>query len=386
MALTALALLGLHGCAGDPAAPLEPADITVVAGVDQQGLAGQPLFRSIVVRVTAADGAGVPGVDLDLRPEAGSADANPTDIQGLTAVRWTLGEDPSVQTLTVAVPGGPQTVVSARAIRPEASDVVVLPPGDIGEGAGAVFVAEAGAFLSPLWEGAADEGRIVLPPQTGEAPPLVVFPRGRPVFWAGPWTVGRDSLVLEPVEPVRLDITVSLHQPPLDALRRTLDAHLARVRELLAAHGTGIVLGEVSVIEAPVDGANVNGPDLCAGEPAGRVLVYYVRSVDGDPGKGYGCGHQIAMGSATGLSPGLLAHELGHLLALRHSGDTGNLMHPGSPGPGMTEGQIFRAHYHVGSVVNTVFGVTPPELRLNCDGVAGVGADACFEETYELPF
>ena len=381
----AVAAVGLASCAGDVAAPPEPALLHVMAGDAQQGLVGEPLFRSIVVRVTDSAGRGVQEVTPDLATESGSASAVATDFIGRSAVRWRLGGTPGEQTLRVSLPNGAEVQVSARALLPEESDVVVFPEGT-GAGAGVVFVAEHGALFSPVWSAPARDGRVILPPQAGGEETIVVFAGGRPLLWSGPWTPGPDSLFVPAPEPVRLDLAIFIQQPPLETLRQTVQSHLARLEATLASQGVGIALGEVVIREAPTDGVNIRWEDLCALEPASRILVYYVGSVDGEPGKGYACGNRIAMGSATGAYPGLLAHELGHLLGLRHTSDTGNVMHPRYVGPHMTAGQIFRAHYHYQSAVNTVAAALPPEEIRNCDGNAGVGADPCFDESYELPF
>jgi hypothetical protein len=93
------------------------------------------------------------------------------------------------------------------------------------------------------------------------------------------------------------------------------------------------------------------------GEEAGKINVYYIRSVNGNQGQRCLDGNSdVLLIGAAGNDSETLAHELGHALSLGHWNDTqgfagDNLMlSPGSNRDSISIGQCFRANINVDSV------------------------------------
>ncbi|HZQ60474.1 MAG TPA: hypothetical protein VFC24_03940, partial [Casimicrobiaceae bacterium] len=77
---------------------------------------------------------------------------------------------------------------------------------------------------------------------------------------------------------------------------------------------------------------------------------------------------------AAGAGAELLAHELGHDLALEHIDDLAgqfdmtNVMHSASNTRAyFTEGQLFRAHVRSASAINALFGARSGQPTRDCD-------------------
>ena len=121
--------------------------------------------------------------------------------------------------------------------------------------------------------------------------------------------------------------------------------------------------------------ANVAALQAAIGARPGRINVYLVSLVDGSTSRGNACivgGGFVAIASGAGSE--LLAHELGHDLALEHVDDLAadfdatNIMHSASNVRRfLTEGQLFRAHLRSNSAVNLVYGARPGLAMRNCD-------------------
>ncbi|MBA3345293.1 MAG: Ig-like domain-containing protein [Gemmatimonadales bacterium] len=113
-----------------------PAGIAVASGDGQRGEAGTPLRDSIVVRVTDAQGRGVPSMPIvfGLNTALSGGDLVPdtslTNDEGLAGVRWVLGAEVGQQSVDASVVGQSLSVrfnaiaraPSATAITPESGD------------------------------------------------------------------------------------------------------------------------------------------------------------------------------------------------------------------------------------------------------------------------
>ncbi len=113
-------------CRGaEPIGPAVPASVAVVSGTIQTGIAGHPLPQPLTVKVTAANGASIPGIAVlwAVRSGGGSLSATTvaTDAQGLAAVTFTLGllAGPQRDTVTATVTG----LASALFVVSTAADV-----------------------------------------------------------------------------------------------------------------------------------------------------------------------------------------------------------------------------------------------------------------------
>ncbi|MEX1181980.1 MAG: Ig-like domain-containing protein, partial [Gemmatimonadota bacterium] len=94
---TALGLLAavcvLARCADAVAPGVEPAFIKLIAGTGQSGVVGRTLEDMLLVRVTDADGIGVPGVVVTWTAASGNVSplGSATDEEGNVSAAWTLG-------------------------------------------------------------------------------------------------------------------------------------------------------------------------------------------------------------------------------------------------------------------------------------------------------
>ncbi len=95
------------------------ARVVAHAGGEQWAPAGETLAEPVVVRLVDAAGGRVPGASVRFEPARGHGTVEPaeavSDIEGLAATTWTLGEEPGPQTLVAAASAGASVEVAARA-------------------------------------------------------------------------------------------------------------------------------------------------------------------------------------------------------------------------------------------------------------------------------
>ena len=133
--------------------------------------------------------------------------------------------------------------------------------------------------------------------------------------------------------------------------------------------------GAWSAFGCGTNNANVAALQAAIGARAGRINVYLVGLVDGSTSRGTVCtigGSFVAIAAGAGAE--LLAHELGHNLALEHvddlaaAFDPSNVMHSASNvREFLSEGQVFRAHLRSNSALNAVYGLRPGLPTRDCD-------------------
>jgi hypothetical protein len=84
-----------------------PVGLTIVSGDGQRGVAGEPLPKSIVVRVVDATNNGVADAELQLLPSAGTVPDTSvhTDSLGVARIRWTLGHSAGDHSLAMHLDG-----------------------------------------------------------------------------------------------------------------------------------------------------------------------------------------------------------------------------------------------------------------------------------------
>jgi hypothetical protein len=102
-------LVALDGAIRGEAGPIsvmpgeEPASLVKVGGDDQFGTAGTILPEPVAVQVLDADGGPVAGVEVDFSITEGDGSVTPgsahTDVDGVAAATWTLGESPGANAL-----------------------------------------------------------------------------------------------------------------------------------------------------------------------------------------------------------------------------------------------------------------------------------------------
>jgi hypothetical protein len=94
--------------------------LIVVSGDAQRGIAGEPLPRSLVVRVVDAAGNGVADSELQLSPSAGTVPDTSihTDSLGLARIHWTLGHSAGDHALAVHLDGMKKLLKLTATARP----------------------------------------------------------------------------------------------------------------------------------------------------------------------------------------------------------------------------------------------------------------------------
>jgi hypothetical protein len=191
---------------------------------------------------------------------------------------------------------------------------------------------------------------------------VIGFARTRaPSVVSTPWTSGGDTLHLTLDPTVRVPITVWIVTAPGTFAAQALQAlsTVIQAGALFDQERVGLDWSQFDIRDAT---SNPNQPNFQnttstgnletqIGHVTGRINVYWVPNVNGGSGNGVGevaDGDSVAVGAAA--APGLLAHEIGHNLALDHiDGDarfdgTNVMMSAGGTRLFLTEGQAYRAH------------------------------------------
>lgn len=203
-----------------------------------------------------------------------------------------------------------------------------------------------------------------------------------------PWTDDDDSFVFGLEQPIPVDLTIWVLQGPFSTADFRINDSQVTAEALWEDERTGLVLGDVDVIDARNDpditnamlnsvGGNNRDWDAFSddiGFTQGRINVYWINTVEGSPLVGWSdFGARIVMGfSSTGS---LLAHELGHAFSLQHPSDGGignlfgttNAMNASTARNHFTEGQTFRMHFQTSSAVNGELGARAGQPVEPCD-------------------
>jgi hypothetical protein len=339
------------------------------------------------------DESGLPlrNFSLSFTPSGSADSVAPIVYSGETATtRWYLGvAEGTAHELTAHVNAYPEITTTFTAT--EDYDVVLLQEA-VGHEVGFVVSGET-SFGTLRDYGATRSGTTLLVPpfeRTSGYRDLVLFTQGRPpVLLVPDWTAGRDTIVAAFSPLVRFDVTVWIVRGPWESQRAVALEHAAVASQIWSQERVGVDFGEFEVIDAtsnPVASQyyDFTWQDFCSGEirdaigsVAGRINVYYVDTID--TYGGYSCGDIVGMAAHSGRWGGLLAHELGHCMALSHTPDSWsntNLMHrTGGARPPyyVTEGQIFRIHFDAWSRLNTIYGLQPAVRQRACLG----GSETC---------
>lgn len=319
-------------------------------------------------------------------PSQGADWVEPVVFAGkIMRTRWHLG--PAAGTtheLSVYVNAYPD--VTATVTATEDYDVVVLEEAVDGH-VGLVVSGETSFGVirdyATSWSGTT----LYVPPfePTSGFRDLVLFTRTRaPVLLVPFWSAGRDTIMAAFPPLVRIDVTVWIVRGPWESQRAVALEHAAVASQIWSQERVGVDFGEFEVIDAtnhPLasDYYDMTEQDVCGGAISesigaveGRINVYYVDTIDSYGG--YACREIVAMAAHSGQFGGLLAHELGHLMALPHappSWSTTNVMHTGGgaqPPYYLTEGQTFRMHFDDQSRLNTLYHLRPPAQQRHCFG------------------
>ncbi len=361
-----------------PAADTTHLSLLVLGGTAQRGFPGDLLESPIGFQVVDPTGRAVAGqrrLRLHIEPGDGTLSDTSivTDTDGRAGVTWRLGNNIGIRTLTALVEAlatGDEVRVSVEVVSPDRADLVIvrgLTSGDT------QFVIREGFFS---WTYALQWPDTVL--RLMPHAPRSDGPGGIPswqevtAFHAShapataitPWTDNVDVVILEMKQPVRVPITVWVtHDFDETSARAVYD--LANLNLAWSSEKTGLQVGTVRIENAP----DMSGLGSCSDQPLradpDAMNIYYVNRQIEDGRPAYQCSpSRVMMGMNTvwSYSPiyrTLLAHEIGHAMALGHVSDTTNVMN-GSPvlGGHFTAGQIYRMHFDS-------YGTLPSVLHLN---------------------
>ena len=212
-------------------------------------------------------------------------------------------------------------------------------------------------------------------------------PTVRPANWAA--TVA-DQVVIVPFAPLaEIPVTIWVVAGPYATTQQTALTFWQTAQLYFTAERLGVRMSALEIVDATANpnaaawgaftcgnaNANVAALQSAIGARPGRINVYLVGLVDGSTSRGNVCtvgGGFAAIAAGAGAE--LLAHELGHDLALEHvddltaAFDATNVMHSASNVRRyLTEGQTFRAHLRSNSALNSVYGLRSGLPVRDCD-------------------
>lgn len=346
-----------------------------IEGSGQRAFAGQTLDQPIVAEVVDSLLRAVPGqrrVRVSVVAGGGlvSDTALLSDENGRAAVNWTLGKSAGTQELAMSLPDSPtsgEQRAQAVAVSVDAADVVLMTGATSGS-IGVLVRQDDGVVPHTLvWP----DTILRLLPRTAQGTweEVTAFTTGHPpVSVLHPWTDAVDTVRLAFSAPIEVPFTIWItHDFDTTAARARHD--LDALDTFWRSHMIGLRVGRVRVDSAPnlLFICNQGTP---ASYDAATINVYYM-DYRGNPDT---CSaHIIRMAGNNPQSFAdeyslILAHEVGHAMALNHVSETRNVMYPGPdppPGSGLTTGQIYWMHFDAAGALNSIVGVHPAAER-NC--------------------
>lgn len=358
------------GCGDGGTGPGEALELTAL-GSAQTGVEGELLLRPLRVRLRDDRGQPVPGEWVRFQVTSGDGvildTESVTDGNGEVLTWWRLGTA-GPQEVEARVEGGPVLAIPATALPVEEADVVVI-RGALAPVRGTVLLRDTPDGVEIVQERMGADTLLRLVPQEGPGLQLLVFPRGnRPAQVAPAWTPGVDSVVVELLPPVAVDMDFRVHQGDFATQAEVIRTQLENTARAWRHSGAGLVPGEITVEDRTAEGgnSNVSISGICQGlTPGAAIQIAYVGTVQEGGLDGYGCNAgYVFMSLRSGSYPYLLGHELGHTFTLLHT--SAGMMNPWSPGSGLRDGEVYRAHFNAVSALNTIFGSQPEEARRSC--------------------
>ncbi|MDQ6618741.1 MAG: hypothetical protein M3Z31_03425 [Pseudomonadota bacterium] len=231
---------------------------------------------------------------------------------------------------------------------------------------------------------------VVVGPRTGAGEVIAFSSRRAVAVQQIAWTSGAGDQIVSVPLPAELavPITIWVVAGPYATTQQTALTLWSTAQQIYFDERMGVAM-PLEVVDATSNvraaswnaftcgagNANLAALQADIGARPGRLNVYLVNLVDGSTSRGNACavgGSFVAIAAGSGAE--LLAHELGHDLALEHIDDltsafnTTNVMHPASNSRlYLSEGQILRAHLRSASAVNALLGLRPGLVTRDCD-------------------
>jgi hypothetical protein len=197
---------------------------------------------------------------------------------------------------------------------------------------------------------------------------VIVFGQSRqPRMWPAIWTNGVNTVTVPLDNNLRFNVTFWILSGPFATQQTRAAAAVLGVNNSYVAEKAGVRIAFVTIMDAT---ANPAAPGLLAGGSmtafqtqigfnAREINFYVIDTVSGSANRGANFdGTPVIMLGQNALNfPNLLEHEMGHAFVLWHTGglpgfDSQNVMQPVVAAHFLTEGQIFRMHFHPSSQLN----------------------------------
>ena len=363
--------------------------LELVSGTGQAGLPGVRLPGALVVRATR-DGRPAESEEIRFRPSGGdlTRDVVVTGVDGLATVQWTLPAEHAFTSATVAAwatSRGRQDSLVFTARRATFADLDLVRMEGPGELRVMVYDARKFSMEQMFRTSGTDSAHLPNIASTELWDELVAFTPGKgPALITPRWTTGRDTVTVRFPDVVRLPMTIWVVKAPFDSTYQLVQRHIEGVRLSLEANA-GIGLGDVRIVDAtgfPAATEYQEGVVTCElasynpiGRDEGRLNAYYlgeatISNTTIVPSASY-CedGMMEIYPLAWERWPTTLAHEVGHaLLGGYHETLPDNLMHFRGYGYGLTQGQLYRAHFSESSILNnSIFKVYPEGQQRRCE-------------------
>ena len=210
---------------------------------------------------------------------------------------------------------------------------------------------------------------------------LVAFSRSRqPRVMPAIWTANTDTVYVPFQNNIRFNVTFWILAGPFTTQQTNAAAAVLAVNNAYTTEKAGVRIAFVTINDAttnPAAAALMNGGSMNQfqtgiGFNPGEINIYVISNVIGTPNAGVNFDGTpvILLGQNALTFPQLLEHEIGHAFVLGHVAGLSdfnfeNVMWPSVSAHYLTEGQIFRMHFHPSSQLN-VFNLRPGQLRFVC--------------------
>jgi len=219
----------------------------------------------------------------------------------------------------------------------------------------------------------------ILAPAFGNS--VIAFGQSRqPRMWPAIWTSSANTVAFPVDNNLRFYVTFWILSGNFSTQQTNAAAAVLAVNNAYKVEKAGVRISWVTVMDAT---ANPAAATLTSASPMqnfqsligfnpGEINVYVLGTVNGGAnGLNYDGTPVILLGQGALTFPQLLEHEIGHAFVLWHTSglpdfNFENVMWPSVSAHYLTEGQVFRMHFHPSSQLN-VLGLRPTQPVMVCD-------------------